>query len=95
MIDASARFRIFLPLAGVALTIALATGVAQSAATRVAPDLPRPAVATDAEQMFSDAPDGVDSMVTGPTSAAFRQTQADLGCAKRVWPDVPTACYPK
>ena len=44
--------------------------------------------------LFPDAPDGVDATVTGPVSASFRQRQADAGCDKAVWPNVPAACYP-
>jgi hypothetical protein len=95
MIHTVAKYRFALSIGGVALTVMLATGVAQSAATRAAPDLYQPTAVSDAQQLFADAPDGVDSMVTGPVSASFRQKQADLGCAKAVWPDVPAACYPK
>ncbi|MFC5387302.1 hypothetical protein ACFPLB_15180 [Aquamicrobium segne] len=49
---------------------------------------------TAAQQLFSDAPDGVDPMVTGPVSAAFEKRQKDAGCAKATWPNVPTTCYP-
>jgi hypothetical protein len=34
-------------------------------------------------------------MVTGPTSASFKQEQAEAGCDRAVWPDIPLACYPK
>jgi hypothetical protein len=79
---------------GLALTviaIMLAVGGARSAATHG--DQPRIA-ATEAEQLFSDAPDGVDPMVTGPVSASFKARQAEAGCAEAVWPNIPAACYP-
>ena len=34
-------------------------------------------------------------MVTGPTSASFKQQQAEAGCDKAVWPDIPLDCYPE
>lgn len=76
-----------------ALALVLAGGVAHSAATRVDP--PALKAATAAEAMFPDAPNGVDAMVTGPVSASLRQRQADAGCDKAVWPDIPAACYPQ
>ena len=75
-----------------ALAVTLAAGGARSAATHG--DQPRVA-ATEAEQLFADAPDGVDPMATGPVSAAFRQRQAEAGCAEAVWPNIPAACYPR
>lgn len=45
-------------------------------------------------ERFADAPYGVDAMVTGPVSAAFKQRQKQLGCAEAEWPDVPAGCYP-
>jgi hypothetical protein len=76
-----------------ALALVLVAGAAHSAATRA--DRPNLAVATAAEALFPDAPDGVDATVTGPVSASFRQRQADAGCEKAVWPNVPAACYPR
>ena len=49
---------------------------------------------TAAEEAFADADYGVDPMVTGPTSASFERKQADFGCDKAVWPNIPLACYP-
>jgi hypothetical protein len=49
---------------------------------------------TPAALMFPDAPDGVDSMVTGPVSAEFRARQQAAGCEAAEWPNVPVACYP-
>lgn len=71
----------------------LAAGVAHSTGTRQVegPALKAP---TAAEEVFSDAPYGVDPVVTGPTSASFRSKQAENGCDKAVWPDIPVACYP-
>lgn len=79
-------------LATSAVAVLLAAGVAHSTGTRHidGPALPR----TAAEEAFSDAPYGVDPMVTGPTSASFKREQAENGCDKAVWPDVPLDCYP-
>ena len=74
-----------------AVALMLAAGGARSAAPRL--DAPQPV--TQAEQLFPDAPDGVDPMTTGPVSASFKTQQAEAGCADAVWPDIPTACYPK
>lgn len=49
---------------------------------------------TAAQQLFADAPDGVDHMVTGPVSSAFRERRREVGCADAVWPNVPLACFP-
>lgn len=81
-------------LAWTALAVLLAAGAAQSAAAlkEANPALqPEPQTA---QQMFADAPDGVDPIVTGPVSAAFKQRQRDAGCDSAVWPKVPAACYP-
>jgi hypothetical protein len=94
MIHAAANFRMVLSLAGVVVAVALATGGAQSAATRIAPLGSPGAGVLSAEQLFADAPDGVDPMVTGPVSASFRQQQAEAGCDKAVWPHIPASCYP-
>lgn len=50
---------------------------------------------TPAERVYADAPQGVDPMVTGPVSAAYRERQAQNDCGRAVWPDVPLACYPQ
>lgn len=94
MIRSASLSRLFLPLAGVLVTVALATGGAQSAATRIAPLHGDATAMPDAAAMFADAPDGVDPVVTGPVSASFRQQQAEAGCDKAVWPKIPAACYP-
>lgn len=73
------------------LVALLALGGAWSAATPA--DKPMAVVSTQAEKLFPDAPDGVDSVVTGPVSAAFKQRQADAGCDKAAWPNVPAACF--
>lgn len=97
MTDPVIRFRqIFV---WTALAAVLAAGAAQSAATlrEPPPGEPPPALASDtptAEQLFADAPDGVDPMVTGPVSAAFRQRQEAANCDNAVWPNIPTVCYP-
>ena len=77
-----------------ALAMLLAVGVAHSTDTR---RIEAPALLverTAAAEAFSDAPYGVDPMVTGPTSASFRKEQARNGCDNAVWPDIPLACYP-
>ena len=85
----------FWPLiASAAFAVLLAANAAQSAATLKEA---RPALSTDApsaEQVFADAPDGVDPMVTGPVSAAFKQRQDAANCDSAVWPDIPMVCYP-
>ena len=78
-------------LACAALCVLLASAGARSAATRA----DAPVAATAAERLFPDAPDGVDPVVTGPVSAAFRQRQAAAGCDRATWPDVPAECYPR
>ncbi len=79
-------------LAVAVVAVTLAVGGARSAATHG--DQPRVA-ATEAEQLFSDAPDGVDPMTTGPVSASFKGRQAEAGCKDAVWPNIPAACYPR
>ncbi len=79
-------------LATSAMAMLLAAGVAHSTGTRQidGPALPL----TPAEEAFSDAPFGVDPMVTGPTSASFERQQETFGCDTAVWPDIPLGCYP-
>jgi hypothetical protein len=43
---------------------------------------------------FADAPYGVDPVVTGPVSTAFRQQQDAANCNEAVWPTVPAVCFP-
>ena len=77
-----------------ALAMLLAVGVAHSTDTR---RIEAPAgllEQTAAAEAFSDAPYGVDPMVTGPTSASFKKQQAENGCDKAAWPDIPLECYP-
>ena len=84
----------FWPLiASVAFAALLAANAAQSAAALKEAN---PASSSDqtAEQMFADAPDGVDPVVTGPVSASFKQRQQAAGCDSAVWPKIPTVCYP-
>lgn len=94
MMHPIAKFRTVLSLAGVAVAVVLATGGAQSAATWTAPFVDQGVSVADVEQMFADAPDGVDPVVTGPVSTAFKQQQAAAGCDKAVWPNIPASCYP-
>ncbi|WP_232375734.1 hypothetical protein [Mesorhizobium comanense] len=85
----------FWPLiASAAFAVLLAVNAAQSAATsnEVRPVLP--ADAPSAQQVFVDAPDGVDPVVTGPVSTAFKQRQAAANCDTAVWPHIPMICYP-
>lgn len=49
---------------------------------------------TDVAQRFADAPYGVDPVVTGPVSTAFKQQREAANCDNAVWPNVPAACYP-
>ncbi|WP_224516996.1 hypothetical protein [Mesorhizobium sp. CA8] len=77
-----------------ALGVLVAAGAAQSAAALREADPIAPPDARTAQQMFADAPDGVDPIVTGPVSAAFKQRQKDANCDTAVWPKIPTACYP-
>ena len=49
---------------------------------------------TDAEQRFDDAIYGVDPIVTGPVSTAFKDRQKKAHCAEAVRPNIPAACYP-
>ncbi len=74
------------------MALLLAAGVAHSTGIR---KIETPVAQTAAEEAFPDAPYGVDSMVTGPTSTAFRKQQAEAGCQTAVWPNVPLDCYPK
>jgi len=75
-----------------AVALALAAGGARSAA----PQHERQhVVMSEAEKLFPDAPDGVDPMTTGPVSAGFKARQAQAGCAKAIWPNIPAACYPR
>ncbi|WP_245273710.1 hypothetical protein [Mesorhizobium sp. WSM3224] len=77
-----------------ALGVLVAAGAAQSAAALREVDPILPPEAKTAQQMFADAPDGVDPIVTGPVSAAFKQRQKDANCDTAVWPKIPAACYP-
>lgn len=81
-------------LAMLCMGAVLAGGAAHSMATSTADEEDRVLSVTAAQQLFSDAPDGVDPVVTGPVSSAFRERQREAGCAEAVWPNVPAACYP-
>ncbi|EXL05951.1 hypothetical protein [Aquamicrobium defluvii] len=72
----------------------LAGGAAHSMTSSRGDNEDRVLSVTAAQQLFSDAPDGVDHMVTGPVSSAFRERQREAGCADAVWPNVPLACFP-
>ncbi|UVC16585.1 hypothetical protein [Mesorhizobium onobrychidis] len=81
-------------LAWAALAVVLAAGAAQSAATLKEAPPALPSDTRSAEQLFADAPDGVDPVVTGPVSAAFKQRQEAANCDSAIWPQIPTVCYP-
>ncbi|MET3793284.1 hypothetical protein [Aquamicrobium terrae] len=85
---------IALGLATLCMAAVLAGGVAHSMATAKETGADKMLSVTAAQQLFSDAPDGVDPMVTGPVSAAFEKRQREAGCAEAVWPNVPLSCYP-
>jgi hypothetical protein len=55
-----------------------------------APSLPIP----DELAEFADAPYGVDPIVTGPVSAAFKQRREGANCDAAIWPNVPAVCFP-
>ncbi|TIX27650.1 hypothetical protein [Mesorhizobium sp.] len=85
----------FWPLiASVAFAVLVAANAAQSAAALKESRSALPSDAQSAEQIFADAPDGVDPMVTGPVSAAFKQRQDAANCDSAVWPNIPMVCYP-
>lgn len=87
--------RLMLALCAVLVGAGLAAAVAQPAPTGSMGLTVPSAEPTEAEEMFADAPYGVDPMPTGPVSAAFKQNQRTLDCANATWPDIPAACYPK
>ncbi|WP_292861408.1 hypothetical protein [Mesorhizobium sp.] len=85
----------FWPLiASAAFAVLLAVNAAQSAATSNEARTVLPADAPSAQQVFADAPDGVDPVVTGPVSTAFKQRQDAANCDTAVWPNIPMICYP-
>lgn len=87
--------RISRAAAGTAIAaLLLAAGVAHSTGTRYIDAPAGLTQTTPAEEVFSDAPYGVDPVVTGPTSVSFKKRQAQAGCDRAVWPDIPVACYP-
>lgn len=92
MIQMSTRSRAVASFSAIALAVMLAGGA--GAVTRPAAPVAQASTASAAD-LFPDAPYGVDPMVTGPVSASFRTQQADAGCAKANWPDIPAACYPR
>jgi hypothetical protein len=60
-----------------------------------APEKPVQPAEPDTREAFADAPFGVDPVVTGPVSAAFREKQERLNCEAAKWPHVPRGCYPE
>ncbi len=85
---------IALGLAMACMAAILAGGAAHSMSSSRGDGKDKALSATAAQELFADAPDGVDHMVTGPVSSAFRDRQRDAGCADAVWPNVPVACFP-
>ena len=73
---------------GLIIRIAAVQEDVDSATPGIVQEFPR----EDAE--FADAPYGVDPMVTGPVSTAFRQQQEAANCDQAVWPNVPAVCFP-
>jgi hypothetical protein len=92
MMHAKTRLRTASSFGAIALALMLAGG-AQAVTRPAVPDAQSGVAA--AEGLFPDAPYGVDPMVTGPVSASFKTQQAEAGCAKAEWPDIPAACYPQ
>ncbi|PBB64872.1 hypothetical protein CK228_30970 [Mesorhizobium sp. WSM4312] len=94
--DMTDKLNRFWPLiASVAFALLLVANAAQSAAaTQKGARAVAQSDARTAEQAFADAPDGVDPMVTGPVSAAFKQRQDAANCDSAVWPNIPMVCYP-
>jgi hypothetical protein len=89
------RLNRFWPLiASAAFAILLAANAAQSAASQRDAHTSLSITASAAEQIFADAPDGVDPMVTGPVSTAFKQRQHAANCDSAIWPNIPMVCYP-
>ncbi len=81
-------------LAMLCMAAVLAGGAAHSMTSSRGDNEDRVLSVTAAQQLFADAPDGVDHMVTGPVSSAFRERQREAGCADAVWPNVPLSCFP-
>jgi hypothetical protein len=81
-------------LAMLCMAAVLAGGAAHSMTSSRGGNEDRVLSVTAAQQLFADAPDGVDHMVTGPVSSAFRERQREAGCADAVWPNVPLSCVP-
>lgn len=90
------RLNRFWPLiASAAFAVLLAVNAAQSAAaTQKGARAVAQSDTQTSEQTFAGAPDGVDPMVTGPVSTAFKQRQASANCDSAVWPNIPMVCYP-
>ena len=77
----------FWPLiASVSIRCPAGGNAAQSAATLKEANPGSVVRSQTAEQLFADAPDGVDPVVTGPVSASFKQKQQVAGCDSAVWP---------
>ncbi|GAB4355295.1 MAG: hypothetical protein Kow0026_14430 [Oricola sp.] len=74
-------------------TVALVVAVAAAGGAFAPEQVER--TPTAAELAFSDAPYGVDPVVTGPVSDAFRARRDEAGCDTARWPDIPVECYPR
>ena len=49
---------------------------------------------TAAQNLYPDAPDGVDPITTGPVSQELRDRRKAARCDDARWPNIPVACYP-
>lgn len=49
---------------------------------------------TAAQNLYPDAPDGVDPITTGPVSQELRDRRRAARCDDARWPEIPIACYP-
>lgn len=57
-------------------------------------DVPGGPDRTAAQNLYPDAPDGVDPITTGPVSQELRDRRKAARCDDARWPNVPVACYP-
>lgn len=94
--------------AGAMVLCLSAAAITSGSASPSASDMPVPSVSlqedfgnidalpnsADVAERFADAPYGVDPIVTGPVSTAFKQQREAANCDTAVWPNVPAACYP-
>ncbi|MEX0954663.1 MAG: hypothetical protein WDZ83_05565 [Rhizobiaceae bacterium] len=57
-------------------------------------EIPGDADRTAAQNLYPDAPDGVDPITTGPVSQELRDRRKAARCDDARWPAIPVACYP-